>query len=203
MDTAKIRNVRIGDVLKEYGYVTEEDIQAAIAYQKSHKGVRIGNALIQLGIVTERQTLEALAERLRMKYVEISDVDVDVQAVSKIPQALAENYLMLGVHLEKGNLSVIMNDPMNYYGIEDVRQATGCNLEILLSEKEPLEQAISYYYSEVAAQMAATKANRTFREEELEDAQIDDLDGDDTPVVNLLNSLVQRAYSVNASDIHI
>ena len=29
-----IRNVRIGDVLKEYGYVTEEQIDAALAYQK-------------------------------------------------------------------------------------------------------------------------------------------------------------------------
>ena len=44
-----IRNVRIGDVLKEYGYVTEEQISAALAYQKEHKGVRLGAALTDMG----------------------------------------------------------------------------------------------------------------------------------------------------------
>ena len=45
-----IRNVRIGDVLKEYGYVTEEQIDAALAYQKEHKGVRLGAALTDMGV---------------------------------------------------------------------------------------------------------------------------------------------------------
>ena len=47
-----IRNVRIGDVLKEYGYVTEEQIDAALAYQKEHKGVRLGAALTDMGFIS-------------------------------------------------------------------------------------------------------------------------------------------------------
>ena len=43
-----IRNLRIGDILKEYGYVSDAQIGEAIAYQKEHKGVRIGGALIAL-----------------------------------------------------------------------------------------------------------------------------------------------------------
>ena len=39
-----IRNLRIGDILKEYGYVSDAQIGEAIAYQKEHKGVRIGGA---------------------------------------------------------------------------------------------------------------------------------------------------------------
>ena len=55
-----IRNLRIGDILKEYGYVSDAQIGEAIAYQKEHKGVRIGGALIALGCISEDQLLQAL-----------------------------------------------------------------------------------------------------------------------------------------------
>ena len=32
-----IRNLRIGDVLKEYGYINEAQVEAALAYQKTHQ----------------------------------------------------------------------------------------------------------------------------------------------------------------------
>ena len=55
MDIKNNRNIRIGDVLKEFGYVTDDQIGEAIAYQKSHEGVRMGGALIELGYITEHQ----------------------------------------------------------------------------------------------------------------------------------------------------
>ena len=64
MDARNNRNIRIGDVLKEFGYVTDEQVGEAIAYQKEHEGVRLGGALIALNYITERQMLEALGQRL-------------------------------------------------------------------------------------------------------------------------------------------
>lgn len=54
------RNVRIGDVLKEYGYVNDEQVGKALAYQKEHKGVRLGGALIELGYITEHRCWKPL-----------------------------------------------------------------------------------------------------------------------------------------------
>ena len=76
-----IRNVRIGDVLKEYGYVTEEQIDAALAYQKEHKGVRLGAALTDMGFISEEQLLEALSTLLQARIIDISTIEVDVEAV--------------------------------------------------------------------------------------------------------------------------
>ena len=77
-----IRNLRIGDILKEYGYVSDAQVDQAVAYQKEHKGVRIGTALIELGYVTEAQVLEALAQRLSLKVVEISNIDVNPESAA-------------------------------------------------------------------------------------------------------------------------
>ena len=63
MEMRSNKNIRIGDVLKEFGYVTDDDIGAAIEYQKTHEGVRLGGALIAMNIITEKQMLEALKTR--------------------------------------------------------------------------------------------------------------------------------------------
>ena len=203
MEARSNKNIRIGDVLKEFGYVTDDDIGAAIEYQKTHEGVRLGGALIEMNIITERQMLEALGRRLQYNVVNISDLTVDINAVETIPQPLAEKYGMMAYRIEDGVLYVLTNDPLNFYGIEDIRQVTGTDLVLELTEKQPLDNAINYYYSEVSAKKAADKASKSSLAEADEiEINVEDAD-DDTPIINLLNSLVVRAYNSNVSDIHI
>ena len=57
-----MKNVRIGDILIEYGYITADQLDKALAYQKEHPELRIGQALQALGFVSEKQVLEALGE---------------------------------------------------------------------------------------------------------------------------------------------
>ena len=202
METSSIKNVRIGDVLLEYGYITQKQLEEALDYQKQNKGKRIGAVLIELGAITERQVLQALAQRLHLKLIDISTVTINIEAVGLIPQQLAEKYDMLAIDREDNVLTVAVNDPMNLYAIEDIRQLTGLQLQLLLTESKPLERAIRYYYSEVSARKAAHKANRSV-EETITQIEVEEGDDDDTPIVNLLNSLISRAYETNTSDIHI
>ena len=55
MEIRNNKNIRIGEVLKDLGYVTDEQVGEAIAYQKEHKGLRLGGALIEMGFITEKQ----------------------------------------------------------------------------------------------------------------------------------------------------
>lgn len=199
-----IKNIRIGDVLKEYGYATEAQIDAAAAYQKEHPGMRIGSALIEMGVIRERQLLQALGSRLEMPVIDLSSADVKIDAVQKIPHPLAEKYELLALDERDGVLIVAVNDPLNFYGIEDIRQITGMHLKICLAERDILKKAIRYYYAEVDARKAAHVANQSFERVEIDDVDMAmEENGDETPVINLLNRLIHRAYSTNASDIHI
>ena len=189
------KNIRIGDVLKGFGYVTDDDISAALDYSKNHEGVRLGGALIALNIITEKQMLEALGRRLQYDVVNISDLVVDINAVEMIPQPLAEKYGMMAYRIEDGVLFLLTNDPLNFYGLEDIRQVAGTDLKIELTEKQPLDNAIQYYYSEVSAKKAADKAAKSnLAEDDIIEVNVEDAD-DDTPIINLLNSLIVRAYN--------
>ena len=197
------KNLRIGEILEEKGYVTGEQMSQALAYQKEHREMRVGQILMELGFVTENQVLEALANRLNLEIVEVSQIQVDLQAVGMISRELAEKNLFLPVSLKGKVLGLVTNDPLNYFALEEVKQQTGCQLEIYLSEEVPLRKAISYYYAEVNARNAAEQANVGFvTTEELEIEDLDDSD-DEAPIIRLLNSLIERAIKTEASDIHI
>ena len=154
-----MKNIRLGDLLIELGYITPDQLTAALAYQKEHRDLRVGQALQELGYVNERQVLEALAKRLQIQLIDIEHTTVDVTAVEKVPQELAQKYDMLPIAQSARTLTVAANDPLNYYAIEDIRQLTGMEPEIVLAELEPLRRAIRYYYAEVRARKAARTAN--------------------------------------------
>lgn len=130
-----IKNIPIGQVLKEAGYVTEEQIQQALAYQKEHKGKPLGMILTQLGFVTEYQALQALSQRLELKLLDLSEIRAELEAVEMIPLQLAEKYNMLAIAVTDSVLTVVTSDPMNLYAQEDIRQLTGKILEVCLAEK--------------------------------------------------------------------
>lgn len=198
---ADFKNVRIGDVLKSYGYIDDEQLMEALDYQKKNKGMRLGDALIALGFVTERQKQEALAQRLGLMFVEIPRVSVQIEAVDVIPKQLAIKHKALAVQKDNHNLTIVVDDPLNFYAIEDIRQVTGMNLQIWLSEQTPLMNAIHYYYSEIDAKKAASSANK-MAEQQVEEMEVEEGDGD-APIIKLLNNLMARGYSMGASDIHI
>lgn len=200
-------NLRIGEILEERGYVNAAQMQEALAYQKEHRDRRVGQILIELNFVTEQQVLEALASRLDVEIVDVASQHVDLEAVAMVDKELAEKNLFLPLSAANGTMVLVTNDPLNYFALEEVRQQTGCFLEILLSEEKPLRQAISYYFAEVGAKQAATEVNVDFGLEELDDLDLDltELDRleEEAPIIHLLNSLVERAIKSNASDIHI
>ena len=200
------KNIRLGGVLLDAGIITQENLNAALDYQKEHPGTRIGQILLEQGYATERQVLDALASRLELQVINLGQTTVEIPAVERVPQELAQKYQVLAIRQDGASLVVATNDPLDYYALEDLRQITNMELEIMLAEAEPLARSISYYYAEVRARKAASTANLTKPIPDSTSELIVDLStsvDSDAPIINLVNSLLQRAVATGASDIHI
>lgn len=198
-----MKNVPIGEVLKEYGYITEENIKEALGYQKTEagKGKRLGDLLKELGFVSERQVLEALGKKLEIELADMTSIKVDTDVTAKIPKQLAVKYNALATEIADGRMTVVMSDPLNFYAQEDLKQIAGMPLKIILAEHDVIDAAIEHNYSEVGAKIAAKKANISAADFEI--PTLDAADDEDAPVINLINSLLARGYTTNVSDIHI
>ncbi|WP_395150938.1 GspE/PulE family protein [uncultured Allofournierella sp.] len=195
--------IRLGEVLVEYGYITEAQVEQALAYQKQHKDKRLGEALIEMGYITEAQMLSALAQKLSMRFIPLDTYPIQADCVAKIPKALAQRYNLIAVGTRGNHLVVAMNDPLNFYALEDIKLVTGMLVQVVLASKEAIQRAIEYQYAEVDARSAAAASNIDADSFQSMADQIDLNEDDQTPVVKLLNSLLVRGYTTGVSDIHI
>lgn len=198
-----MQNIPIGQVLTQSGYVSEEQVAEALAYQKAHPELRLGAIFLKLGHVSEQQLLEALSKRMELELVELKDYPVNTAAVEKLPRQIAERYNLIAIDIDGGRLKLCMSDPLNFYAVEDVRQIAQMPVQVTLSTAQSITDAIDYHYAGIDAKNAARMANSIASVDTAALEADEGEGGDEAPVVQVLNSLLVRGYSINASDIHI
>ncbi|MDR2156920.1 MAG: GspE/PulE family protein [Clostridiales Family XIII bacterium] len=198
------RQIRIGELLKEYGYLNDDQLQKALEYQKI-KNVRLGQAVIELGFVTEKEVQQTLSHKLGIPVINLDTAAVNTDVVAKVPRSLAEKNVALAIDEKDGHISLAIHDPLNFYGIEEIKQITGMPANLLIGEKRSIEKAIQHYYAEVEARAAVNRADTDYSNlfPEIEQINTVELGDEATPVVNLLNSLMLRGYNNGASDLHL
>ena len=76
-----MKSLPIGEVLKEYGYINEEQLQIALDAQKKDRSKRLGEHLIDLGFVSEQHMFEALSDKLDEPLVSLDNIDFDINSV--------------------------------------------------------------------------------------------------------------------------
>lgn len=197
-----MKNIRIGEVLIEYGYINDEQLNHALAVQKSegrHK--RLGAIFLEMGYLTEDQLLEALGRRLDLPLINLSNQPLNTDVVALIPRQLAAKYTLIAVSMEQGRLVVAINDPLDFYAVEDIRQVVNMPVSLVLASEEDIVQAVDFYYSEISARQSTVDINEVA--EEVDVIEEDDTGDSNSPVIKMVNSLLLKAYSSNASDIHI
>lgn len=201
------KNMPIGEILKEDGYITQEQLNQVLDFQKqSQTKKRVGDLLIELGYITEQQKLEALSKRLNYPLIKLVSYEVQKEAVEKIPKTIAVKYSAIAVAMSGTTITVALNDPLDFKAISDLEQAAGTSVDVVLALQSEIKNAIDYYYSEIDAKMAAMDVNEAFDADGDTPFFQDEFAGDensDVPVVRLLNSLLIKGYNANVSDIHI
>ncbi|MGV8906427.1 MAG: GspE/PulE family protein [Acetobacterium sp.] len=197
------KNIRIGDILKNAGFITEDHLQEALAYQKIDKSKRLGAILVDYGYVTEAQLLEALSKRLNVDVINLQDTVVDLEAAGKIPQSIAFKYTVIPISHENNRLLVAMNDPLDFYAIEDIQLIANMPIDVVLAQKEEIVIAIQKEYTEIEARRAATMANEAVVGSSISFVENIVTNEGDAPIVNLVNSVLLKGHNAGASDIHI
>ena len=191
---------RLGDILIQSGYISEEDLSRALKEQQK-SGKRLGEILIEGEFITEDNLLKALEGQLGIERIHLDSIIVDRNAVKTIPEALSKKYNVLPIKFVEGELLVLTNDPLNIFAEEDVRIASGYSIKLALSSKEEIKNAISKCYSEDYMQKTAEEYRLLEKSENIEDEL--DMDLKNAPSVKLVDSIIENAVRSKASDIHI
>ncbi len=200
---------RLGDLLTEAGLITEEQLSSALASQReSHR--RLGDELIARGVITETELIEALCQQLGIDYIDLTNVILPAELTQVIPKNIARKFDMVPVRATHDEVFVAMADPMNFIAQEEARAASRRRVIPMVSHRAAIERAIMQLYGNEGA----ARAIEEMRNEQLAsnpDAQAsvaaNIIDSDDeaqsAPTIRLVNSIIERATTERASDIHL
>ncbi|MDR4936106.1 ATPase, T2SS/T4P/T4SS family [Rossellomorea marisflavi] len=185
---------RLGDLLVEAGIISEEQLQETLSDKV--KGQKTGDALLQKGFITEQQLIEVLEFQLGIPHVSLYRYPFEANLFHLIPKETAKRTLMIPLKTEGDRLFVAMNDPLDFYAIEDLRLATGFKIEPAIATKDDILKVINKYYD------LEEGFEELFREEQV---QVDEPSVTDaeSPIVRLVNQILSNAVTQKASDIHI
>jgi type IV pilus assembly protein PilB len=178
---------------------TSEDVLHAAVATAESSGRPLRSVLVDDQIVTEFEYASAVADAYGVEAIELSNYMVDISAMSIVPLALARRHRMLPIAATSSTVTVAVSDPGDVIALDDIRAATGLTVLPVVVAQDELTRLLDRYtrdstdLDEAAAQAAAE-----------ENDSADQLTVDeDAPVVRFVNSLLERAISSRASDIHL
>lgn len=173
---------KIGDLLKEAGIITE--VQILEALDQKRKNQKLGDALVEQGYITEKQLLSVLEIQLNLESISLYQYPIDDRLVDLLPKDRARKNLALPIKLEGSKLTVAMNDPLDFYAIQEIESTTGYTLVPAIATKDDILQTINRLYDGV-------------------DMGLDTESTDDAPAVRIFDQLIETGVAMYASDIHL
>ena len=198
--------MRLGDLLKAAGLIDDAQLQKALEIQKQSKQ-RLGTVLIDSGIITEQDFIDAMSQQLGIKYVDLTKEHIPTEMARILPKNIAKKHSVVPLRLNKDELVLAMVDPMNFVAIDEVRTATRKRVSPRIAQSAAVDKAIATLYGNEGAARAIEEmrnegggaaANVQVSEaQEIVDESIT------APTVRLVNSIIERAVTERASDIHM
>ena len=200
---------KIGKILTEMGYVTSEEVNAALAAQQNGNKTRLGEILVDQKACDEEQVAKAVAHQANMKYCQISKFDIPGEVIASVPQEVATEHTIIPLKRGKRALIVASEIPLDFFALDNLRFQLGSEVEAVIASRVEIIAGINQYYGETLGleeAMAGLDADDidvrgAYTGEDEEDVYADDEDG--APRIRLANQIIAEAVKLGASDIHI
>src|SRR5687767_4046370 len=220
--------VRIGELLLKEKRITAEQLQEALNYQRQQGG-KLGINLIKLGFVKDEEITALLSKQYGVPSISLQKFEIDPAVLKLVPAETAQRYQIIPLSRAGATLTIAMTDPTNVFAMDDIKFMTGYNVEPVVASETEVDDALQHYYGKApvavvdaangpvgpSALEAASQAleNMPLLEEagdvevlqEFEEISAEALakQGEEAPVIKLVNVILMSAIQKGASDIHI
>ncbi|MCB1184704.1 type IV-A pilus assembly ATPase PilB [bacterium] len=195
---------KVSAKLLEAGLVDEAGLAKAKEIQKKDGG-SLGQALIKGGLIEEGVYVGFLGKVYNLPVVNMDKAEIDVACIDLIPADVASKFQVLPISRAGRVLTVAMANPSNIFAIDDIKFITGLDVQPAVAGEIAIRKAIDKFYAttdSLAAIMEGIEDDIELVEDD-DDADITGQEGQNAPVVKLVNTLLAEAVKVGASDIHI
>jgi type IV pilus assembly protein PilB len=203
---------RIADVLIEDGLLLPAQLREALDIQKTEGG-RLLKILTERQFVTEQDMAFSTGRCLNTPPVNLTKVRVPEEITALVPREMAKTNKLVPIARLNGKLFVAMADPTNVLAMDDLKRRVQLEIVPMIATEKAVTEMLSGIHgvgnmsqalkkvAEAAVQASDVKVHVAKHEEiDLERLATD---GDDAPVIKMVNLILAQAVKEKASDIHI
>jgi MSHA biogenesis protein MshE len=197
---------RLGDLLVQDKLVTPEQLDQALAEQRS-SGRKLGQVLVDHAWITEAQIAKAVARQLRAPYIDLAHFPLRPELAQLLPEAHARRMRAIVLDDPPSGLMVGMADPTDIYAFDEIGRLLKRSIDLAVITETHLSAALDRVYhstEEIEGLARELTTELAGVESDLGDLLgMDTTSNEDAPVVRLLYSVFEQALRLRASDIHI
>jgi len=200
---------RIGDLLVEKGLITVEQIDQALAYQKSrgHKKL-LGEVLVELDFVKTHQVMEALADAYGVPFARLAPRMSDPKVIGLFERDFLESQSLLPLFLVQGKLTLAMAEPTDVFLVDEVERMTGYTVQVVATTPQDIEDTLKAVLPDdnvfvIDDMLDVGDTDLSVVEKQITDLSDLEDSASESPVIKLVNYIVYAAVKDAASDIHI
>jgi type IV pilus assembly protein PilB len=203
---------RIGQILVDLGYVSDEQLELLLDEQQERPGQMLGQVAMDMGLINDDQLSQALAEQLHLRTVTLQDLHIDKKVLEMVTEPMAQMYRIIPTEFDGSTLTVAMCDPQNLGVQDELRTFLGYNIRVVVATEPAMLASLERYYGESNesvesivtamaedAELAAAAAQVAGGSVDL--TSVEAL-ADSAPVRKLLNMVLLLAIKDHASDLH-
>jgi len=208
----QLRGRQLGRILIKMGKLRRSQVLEALDIQKERRGP-IGAILVELGYVTEEDLNFALAAQSGMEAVDLNKVDVSPEVLGVMSSQMAQTYRVIPFDLGADGkvLSLAIDNPDNFRATDDLQTLLSYRIKPFLANPTDMQNALDRFYPEGEQESIAGLIGELSDDEDLArfEGRGDSIDlaelkeiADLNPVKKLLNLVLLQAIKDQASDIH-
>ena len=200
---ARREKLRLGDVLVKQMLITEEQLQKALEMQRG-TGKRLGRLLIEAGFVTEEAVAHGLARQLRVPAVNLKNYTLKSDTVRLLSESPARRLRVIVLEDQGEHLLVGFVDPLDLVAYDEVNRLLKRQVRIAVVPESQLVPALDRHYRRTDEITGLAKALEIDVGAAADTSTLDaSAAAESAPVVRLLQSVFEDAVQMGASDIHI
>jgi type IV pilus assembly protein PilB len=188
----------LGQSLVELGHLSREGLTRALEEQR-RTGTALRDVLLRLNLAPESAILDYYEEQLGIPRMDLSTYVLEPEIVRLLPDRVARQYTVLPLFKIGSTLTVAMADPLDVVALDEVKQSTGLEVDVVVSPEAQIKEAIERH-NPVGAGLDQLAREQALRQVAAEVAARPEEDG---PIIRFVNAVVQQAVRDGASDLHL
>jgi MSHA biogenesis protein MshE len=194
---------RLGDILVGQKVISQENLGVALAQQK-RSGRKLGRVLVELGFVSDDQICEAIARQLNIPFVNLKFYNTSQDLVRRLPETQARRFRAIVLEDRAGKYLVGMSDPTDLFAFDELTRILKRDIQTAVVNDSLLIHTIDRLYRRTEEISGLAKELERDMGDYIDFGSLGaGLGAEDAPVVKLLQSVFEDAAQVNASDVHV